>query len=613
MNDFVSGWRGLPPPKDNHYLSEVMMIKRRQAALLVLAVLMAAMPINGEATELPEPDGFVLVTGGTFKPLLQDGTPSDYDVTISSFYVGKYEVTQAEYQTAMGTNPSYFSGYPNRPVEQVSWFDAIEYCNRRSMQEGLTPCYSYGRQGTDPNDWPSRWNKADDNHTNVSCNWFADGYRLPTEMEWMFAARGGNQSQGYVYSGSDTIEKVAWLWKDESQENRTHDVGQKDPNELGNYDMSGNVFEWVWDIFGDYPNDIQYDPIGSPGGSYRIFRGGGWTVDARVCAISFRNVFNATFSNGGVGFRVGWSAPGVKTEAQSPDNPPKIRFIHNEQSEFNREVLQSLKNRLDIPIEEVFGPSEPESEDTTAAMPLTERDITIVRSDHSGRILINNKIPEQQTNMEFKRMFQDRIDYRELLNQESGAEPKEMRFIVDINHPMTVEEVVRVTRILIESGAKEIVFDNVEYIEIEIELDIPIELSQEVHQEDDREERSDEFLRTLSDLQSDTTPSLKTGNNDPPFNSVPWDDPPIPIGRINPVYPDFARRARMQGTVVLEVNVYKDGSVGDIKVKRSIQAGPGGLDEAAIAAVRATRFQPGKSGGVPVDTTVIVPVEFKLN
>jgi len=243
----------------------------------------------------PMPENFVFVQGGTFN----NGTSN---VTISSFYIDKYELTQAEYQAVMGSNPSYFGSNPNRPVEVVSWFNAIEYSNRRSIQEGLTPCYSYSTFGTNPDNWPSGWNTNYNNHTNVSCNWTANGYRLPTEMEWMFAAKGGNQSQGYTYSGSNTIGNVAWYSSNSS--NRTWDVGLKDPNELGTFDMSGNVWELVWDIYGSYPGGAQTDPHGATSGSDRVRRGGGWNGSAGNCSVSFRAYINATFSGSNLGFRL---------------------------------------------------------------------------------------------------------------------------------------------------------------------------------------------------------------------------------------------------------------------------------------------------------------------
>ena len=236
----------------------------------------------------------VFVSGGTF----HNGTSN---VTISSFYIDKFEVTQADYKAVMGTNPSFFSGNPNRPVENVSWFDAIEYCNRRSMQEGLTPCYIDSIYGTNPDSWQSGWNTAWQNHTNVSCNWTANGYRLPTEMEWMFAAKGGNQSQGYTYSGSNTIDNVAWYSSNSGW--RTHDVGELASNELGTFDMSGNVWEWCWDIYDDYPSGNQTNPTGPVSGSARVRRGGAWSSNASGCTVSSRDHSSATRTGNFIGFR----------------------------------------------------------------------------------------------------------------------------------------------------------------------------------------------------------------------------------------------------------------------------------------------------------------------
>ncbi len=148
----------------------------------------------------------------------------------------------------------------------------------------------------------------------------------------------------------------------------------------------------------------------------------------------------------------------------------------------------------------------------------------------------------------------------------------------------------------------------------EIRIEIPM-ISEELATEDTPELREQRALalQQFGDLQSTTATSLQSSYDERPFDFVPWDDRPVPIGRIDPEYPDFARRARIQGTVVLEVDVFKDGTVGNIEVKRSVQPGPGGVDEAAINAVRKVRFQPGKSSGNPVDTRVIIPLEFKIN
>lgn len=237
----------------------------------------------------------IFVEGGTF----HNGTSN---VTLSSFYIEKYEVTQSGYQAVMGTNPSSFPGNPNRPVERVSWFKAIEYCNLRSMQEGLTPCYSYSSYGTNPANWPAGWYTSSHNQANVSCNWSAIGYRLPTEMEWMFAAKGGNGSQGYTYSGSNTIDNVARYSL--NSDGRTWDVGGLAANELGTFDMSGNVWEWVWDNHENtYPTGDQTNPTGPQGGDRRVRRGGGWNTDANYCTVSFRSHSIATYSLNVIGFR----------------------------------------------------------------------------------------------------------------------------------------------------------------------------------------------------------------------------------------------------------------------------------------------------------------------
>jgi len=243
----------------------------------------------------PMPENFVLVEGGTFN----NGTS---DVTVSSFYIDKYELTQAGYQAVMGTDPA--SGYgngDNYPVYYVSWFNAIEYCNRRSMQDGLSPCYSYSTYGTNLANWPVGWNTNNANHTNVSCNWSANGYRLPTEMEWMFAARGGNQSQGYTYSGSNDINAVAWYRSNSG--NTTHIVGTKAPNELGIFDMSGNVWEWCW-VLVFHPSGAQTDPHGANNGSYRVLHSGSWTNYNTDCSVSYRLSVVATGSTKDIGFRV---------------------------------------------------------------------------------------------------------------------------------------------------------------------------------------------------------------------------------------------------------------------------------------------------------------------
>jgi formylglycine-generating enzyme required for sulfatase activity len=193
------------------------------------------------------PPGMVFVAGGTF----QMGSNSESDekpihtVTVSSFYMDKTEVTQAEYRKVMGKTPSSFSGCDDCPVEKVSWHDANAYAKKV-------------------------------------------GKRLPTEAEWEYAARGGNKSKGYTYSGSNDLDAVAWY--NNNSGSKTHPVAQKQPNELGLYDMSGNVWEWCSDWYdeGYYSGSPQTDPQGSNSGKKRVLRGGGWYYYGHYCRVANR-------------------------------------------------------------------------------------------------------------------------------------------------------------------------------------------------------------------------------------------------------------------------------------------------------------------------------------
>ena len=220
----------------------------------------------------------VLVQGGTFTMGCTpeqgndcyDEERPEHQVTLSDYYIGKYEVTQGQWKAVMGieNNPSRFKGN-NLPVENVSRDDAQEFINKLNKIKG-------------------------------------EKYRLPTEAEWEYAARGGNQSRGYKYSGSNDVGDVAW-YKDNSGK-QTHPVGTKQENELGIYDMSGNVCEWVSDWYGLYRSDAQKNPLGYSSGSYRVYRGGGWGNFTRYARTSHRSYYNSDARGSGLGFRLALSS-----------------------------------------------------------------------------------------------------------------------------------------------------------------------------------------------------------------------------------------------------------------------------------------------------------------
>ena len=221
----------------------------------------------------------IRVEGGTFTMGATSEQGSDaYDdekpahsVTLSSYSIGETEVTQALWQAVMGSNPSHFSG-SNKPVEMVSWYDCQDFISRLNALTGVN-------------------------------------FRLPTEAEWEYAARGGNKSRGYKYAGSNTLGNVAWYWDNIPSQSSgsagygTQVVATKSPNELGLYDMSGNVFEWCQDWYGGYSSGSQTNPTGPTSGYARVIRGGGWSNNAWFCRVSSRGD-GPTARISGIGLRL---------------------------------------------------------------------------------------------------------------------------------------------------------------------------------------------------------------------------------------------------------------------------------------------------------------------
>jgi formylglycine-generating enzyme required for sulfatase activity len=235
-------------------------------------------------------EGGIFMMGSPANEAEREPDEVRHQVTVSTFYMGKYEVTQKEWREVMGNNPSDFKG-DNLPVEQVTWHDAVAYCNKRSQREGMTPAYTI-------------------NGTNVSWNRNANGYRLPTEAEWEYACRAGTSgpfSTGTNISASQANYNGNYPYANNAKGTyraRTVNIDSFAPNAWGLYNMHGNVWEWCWDWYRDYASGAQTDPAGPSSGDIRVFRGGSWYIEARSLRSAFRGARAPSIRYGSLGFRL---------------------------------------------------------------------------------------------------------------------------------------------------------------------------------------------------------------------------------------------------------------------------------------------------------------------
>ena len=284
-------------------------LTKHYKSIIITSTLLLMCVISYEQTSLANLDvEMVHVKGNT--PMIMNHGGVGKNVTLDNFEISKYEVSQQLWQEVMGDNPSYYKD-PRKPVESVDWYSCIVFCNELSSMTGRRPRYYKDRDFTqtiDKNDYVGKgtgkpFTSIEDSES--------DGYRLPLESEWQYAASGGEKSKGYTYSGSNNINEVAWN-EGNNTVYGTKQVGLLKPNELGLYDMSGNVWEWCWDILGG--QKFFYKECGdmdNGSGLYRLFRGGDWYGASSYCTTSYR-FFNLLVTRFNIyGFRL---ASSVKKE-----------------------------------------------------------------------------------------------------------------------------------------------------------------------------------------------------------------------------------------------------------------------------------------------------------
>ena len=267
-------------------------------------------PTTTPTTNPTYPNWMVKIPAGTFTMGSNDAQDSiegatsaspPHSVTLTSFYLGKYEVTQKEYTDVMGSLPSSLSSDTygkgnNYPVYYVSWYDALVYCNKLSIKEGLTPAYSINGK-TNPTEWgavPTTTNATWNAVTIVSGS---KGYRLPTEAQWEYACRAKTTTAWHCGAADTNLGEYAWYSANSgdnggasTNNGKSHEVGKKKANAFGLYDMHGNVWEWCWDWYEAYadPAEAKTDPVGASSGSDRVERGGSWNDTAQCARSAFR-------------------------------------------------------------------------------------------------------------------------------------------------------------------------------------------------------------------------------------------------------------------------------------------------------------------------------------
>lgn len=260
----------------------------------------------------PNIGSLIIVPAGSFQ---RDENPENIS-NVASFLMAQTEVTRAQFtKIAELDDPSLpeYSHGKNDPVQSVTWYETLIFCNRLSEKENLTPVYSIDNS-TDPDDWGNAPTSDDEAWNDVTADWTANGYRLPTEMEWMWAAMGADlknhgeiNTTGYTKrfsgdTGENNIDDYAW--HGEGREGISRPVGQKLPNELGIYDLTGNVWEWVWDRLGEYPSGELNQYTGIENGDERVLRGGSWLNPLERQTLVFRYHHTGDYKWHNMGFRV---------------------------------------------------------------------------------------------------------------------------------------------------------------------------------------------------------------------------------------------------------------------------------------------------------------------